>query len=103
MVEQLQNTPHQKLHVVMGMVKDKHIDAILKLWPSDARYYFCQAKIPRALDAYSLSEKAAVAGLTGVVIPDVNEAIATAKQHAEPEDLIFIGGSSFVVAVIEGL
>ena len=93
----------RKLHIVIGMVKDKDILNVLKLLPIDAYYYFCQAKIPRAMEAATLFEKASVLGLKGEIIADVNEAIIKAKSQAQPDDLIFIGGSTFVVAEIEAL
>ncbi len=102
-VDQLIAMPHQQLHVVMGVVKDKDIDSILKLWPAEAKYYFCEAEIPRALSADILCEKAAAVGLKGIVVKDVKEALAAARANAQPEDLIFIGGSTFVVAEIENL
>jgi len=92
-----------KLYIVIGMVKDKDSHAVLSLLPKDAIYYFCAAKIPRALDAEILAERAAVYGLKGQVIDDVPMAIKKAKAVATPNDLIFIGGSTFVVAEIEGL
>ena len=102
-VDQLAKTPHQTLHVVMGVVRDKAIDSILRLWPADAKYYFCEANIPRALEATVLQEKARMQGLAGMVIKDVNEALDFACKQADPEDLVFIGGSTFVVAEIENL
>ncbi len=102
-VGQLAKTPHKKLYVVMGVVKDKAIESILKLWPKEATYYFCEANIPRALDANILHEKAQAIGLKGEVIKDVNAAIAKAKAAADVDDLIFIGGSTFVVADIGNL
>lgn len=102
-VEQLKHTAYKNLHVVMGVVKDKAIEPILKLWPIEATYYFCEAKIPRALDANILYEKAKAIGLKGEAIKDVNAAIEKAKASADADDLIFIGGSTFVVADIENL
>lgn len=102
-VDQLSKIRYKNLHVVMGTVNDKDIDSILKLWPKDATYYFCEAKIPRALDANILFEKAKKIGLTGMAIKDVNAAIARANAAAGPNDLIFIGGSTFVVADIDNL
>jgi dihydrofolate synthase/folylpolyglutamate synthase len=102
-LEQLSQQPHHQLHMVWGMVKDKDITKLLTLLPKDARYYFCQAKIPRAMDAFELNEKAKKIGLNGNVIPSVNEALATAKQFASMNDLIFVGGSTFVVAEIDTL
>jgi len=102
-VEQLQATPHEKLHVVLGTVNDKDIRGILELFPKEAFYYFCQAKIPRALPAGELAVQAMAVGLQGIVIGDVNEAIRSAKANASAEDLIFIGGSTFVVAEVDNL
>lgn len=102
-VEQIKLQTFNKLHMVIGMVKDKDISKILGLLPKDAMYYFCQAKLPRALPAEDLSVKANELGLKGEIIPDVNEAILMAKQKASANDMIFIGGSSFVVAEINEL
>jgi dihydrofolate synthase/folylpolyglutamate synthase len=102
-VEQIRHTPHRKLRMVIGMVKDKDISGVLKLLPTEANYYFCQAEIPRALDADALAAQAHALGLKGAVVRNVNEAIAKAKANAQAEDMIFIGGSTFVVAEIEGL
>ncbi|RAV98000.1 bifunctional folylpolyglutamate synthase/dihydrofolate synthase [Pseudochryseolinea flava] len=102
-VRQISRQSYDKLHVVLGMVKDKDITDVLRLLPKDAKYYFCQANIPRAMDARLLSEKAADAGLHGVVVEEVNAAIREAQRHATATDMIFIGGSTFVVAEIEGL
>lgn len=102
-VKQINTLSFNQLHMVVGMVKDKDISSVLQLLPQNALYYFCQAKIPRAMEAAELSQRAAKAGLKGEVIADVNEAIAKAKEAAKADDLIFIGGSTFVVAEIEGL
>lgn len=102
-VQQIESLQFRKLHMVIGMVKDKDINKVLALLPKRADYYFCQAKIPRALDAAALAEKAQRFGLHGVVIPDVNEAKKYALRNASPDDLIFIGGSTFVIAEIEEL
>ena len=99
-VKQIQTLSFDQLHMVIGMVKDKDITSVLQLLPKNAVYYFCQAKIPRAMEAVELSQKAAAAGLKGEVIADVNEAIAKAKASVKAKDLIFIGGSTFVVAEI---
>ena len=100
---QIKQQTFGKLHFVLGVVKDKDVTDVLRLLPKDAKYYFCQANIPRAMDAGLLCEKAADAGLRGVVITNVNEAIEEAKKHATTDDMIFIGGSTFVVAEIDGL
>jgi dihydrofolate synthase / folylpolyglutamate synthase len=100
---QLVEQDFRKLHMVWGMVKDKDISNILALLPKDATYYFCEAKIPRAMSAAQLSDTAARFNLEGQVIPDVNAAIDEAKRNATHDDLIFVGGSTFVVAEINGL
>ncbi|MFT3737739.1 MAG: folylpolyglutamate synthase/dihydrofolate synthase family protein [Breznakibacter sp.] len=97
-VNQINQTPHEHLHVVLGMVSDKDIDHVLRLLPREADYYFTQAQLPRALDAEILCRKAQKQGLRGVVVRSVVEAKETAKKNAGINDLIFIGGSTFVVA-----
>lgn len=102
-LHQFNEVKFNRLHMVWGMVKDKDITKILAMLPKDASYYFCQAKIPRAMDAQELKSKATNAGLQGEVFPDVNEAIAQAKINYRKGDLIFVGGSTFVVAEVENL
>jgi len=102
-VKQIQQLSYMSLYIVLGMVKDKDISDALRLLPREAFYYFCQAKIPRALEAHQLAEKASEFGLRGIVIEDVQYAIHEAKRNAMRNDLIFIGGSTFVVAEIEEL
>ena len=97
-VGQLASTPHERLHFVIGMVNDKDIDSVLGILPKDAEYYFTQASVQRALSAESLAIKAGKFGLKGVVITDVKEVYRKARQNATKDDLIFVGGSTFVVA-----
>ena len=97
-VGQLASTPHERLHFVIGMVNDKDIEGVLGILPKDAEYYFTQASVQRALSAESLAIKAGKFGLKGVVITDVKEAYRKAQQNATKDDLIFVGGSTFVVA-----
>ncbi len=89
-----------KIHIVFGVVADKEIDAILSLLPAKATYYFCAAKIPRAMSAKDLKDRAQKQGITGTVFASVQMAFKAAKQSAKPNDLIFIGGSTFTVAEI---
>jgi dihydrofolate synthase/folylpolyglutamate synthase len=89
--------------MVIGMVQDKDISKVLALLPKSARFVFCQANLPRAMEAGKLAEKAGDFGLKGEVIPDVNEALQFARKNARPNDLIFVGGSTFVVAEIDDL
>ncbi|MBS1543873.1 MAG: bifunctional folylpolyglutamate synthase/dihydrofolate synthase, partial [Bacteroidetes bacterium] len=102
-VEQIRHTPHRHLHFVMGAVNDKDLSEIFKLLPKDADYYFCQAKIPRAMDANKLYRLATEAGLKGKVIHDVNNALNAAIKAAGNDDLVFVGGSTFVVAELNDL
>ncbi len=96
----IKNTPHQNLRFVIGMVKDKDIDGVLALLPKDAIYYFCNPNLERALPAAELAQKAKSFGLNGNVYKNVADAFQNAKNDAESNDLIFIGGSTFVVAEI---
>jgi len=100
---QLETYTFTKLWMVIGMVQDKDISKILALLPKDALYVFCQADLPRALAANLLAEKAANFGLMGEIIPNVNQALAFARKNAVADDLIFVGGSTFVVAEIDDL
>lgn len=92
-----------QLHFVIGVVRDKDPAAVLSLLPKYATYYFCQAAIPRALPADELRKNAEAFALQGAAYHTVADAIAAARLAAKPDDLIFIGGSTFVVAEIEGL
>jgi len=100
---QLARVPHQHLHLVMGVVNDKDVTKVLALLPHSATYYFCQANIPRALPAEELAQLATVAGLTGRAYGPVAAAVAAARAAASPEDVVFIGGSTFVVAEVAEL
>ncbi|MGQ1888946.1 bifunctional folylpolyglutamate synthase/dihydrofolate synthase [Thermophagus sp. OGC60D27] len=95
---QLKTVAHEKMHIVWGMVNDKDTQSILKLLPKEACYYFTRASIPRALDEKKLGEAAEKMGLKGETYPNVRLAVAAAKKNAGDKDLIFIGGSTFVVA-----
>lgn len=103
LIEQIALTPHAELHWVFGMVKDKSPEKVLSILPKQAHYYFCQAKIERALDASVLLNLATEKGLAGVAVADVNEALSMALRASKPQDLIMVGGSTFVVAEIDGL
>ncbi|WP_200978775.1 folylpolyglutamate synthase/dihydrofolate synthase family protein [Echinicola sp. 20G] len=102
-MEQIGEMYFDQLHIILGMVNDKDISKVLALLPKKAQYTFCQANIPRALPAEQLQQKAAEHGLKGDIVEDVNEALAISLKKANKKDLIFIGGSTFVVAEIENL
>ena len=87
-----------KLHFVMGMVNDKDPDKVLQMLPKDAIYYFCKPNIPRGLEASELEKKAFAYQLKGSSYSSVKEALRSAKSVAKSNDLIFVGGSTFVVA-----
>jgi dihydrofolate synthase/folylpolyglutamate synthase len=82
------------------MVNDKDSSKILTILPTKARYYFCRPDIPRGLDAKALWLKAAGFGLDGEAYSSVPEALKAAQQNAEEGDLVFVGGSTFVVAEV---
>lgn len=94
----MKSRPEGKLRIVIGFVADKAIDKILKLMPVDAVYYITNAQIPRALPAEQLKERFIEAGLDGITYPDVRSAFDTALKESTPQDIIFIGGSTFIVA-----
>jgi len=98
--EQLNSIKYNKLHIIFGVVNDKDIDTILALLPGNAEYYFTKAKIPRALDEKVLSQKAKKFGLNGKSFNTVKNAFKAAKENAKDDDLIFVGGSTFIVAEV---
>lgn len=99
-LQQLQATPYRRLHLVLGFVKDKDLSAVLPLFPKTAHYYFCAPQMMRALPAASLKDIAQSHGLHGSAYSSVNQAFETAKTQADTEDLIYVGGSTFVVAEV---
>lgn len=96
--EQLRRQVFRRLHIVIGMVNDKDVRGVLALLPREATYYFTQASVKRALPAGQLARLAAEAGLQGTCYPDVPSAVRAAQKESLPEDFIFVGGSSFIVA-----
>ena len=101
MLQHLQNISYKKLHLIIGMVKDKDITQVLELLPKDDSYYFTQAHIPRALNAIELQQKATAFSLKGNVYEDVNTALQQALQKADANDLIIVCGSIFLVAEVD--
>ena len=102
-VEQLEITDHEGLHIVIGLVKDKAIEKVLSLLPKHAAYYFTKAQIPRALPEEQLAAKAKATGLDGLPYADVNTALKAAINHAKKKDLILVCGSVFVVGEVAAL
>jgi len=99
-VKQLLKTPHKRLHMVLGFVKDKDLNTILPLLPVDALYYIAAPAIQRGLDPLVFIEQAKRYNLFCNHYESVNEAFKAAKKQAKKEDLVFIGGSNFVVAEV---
>ena len=95
---QLQETPHKRLHIIIGMVNDKDVNTVLSLLPKDAVYYFTQATVQRAMPVEKFSEIARKHHLNGTCYGNVHLAYYAAKQNANKDDLIFVGGSTFIVA-----
>ncbi len=100
-MKQLEREHFLRLHFVLGLVNDKDLQSILSLLPKKAEYYFCKPDIPRGLDAEELKREAIRQGLEGKVYTSVANAYNQALKSADSEDLIYIGGSTFVVAELD--
>ena len=98
--EQLKLEQFKNLHIILGVVSDKDLKSVLPLFPVAAQYYFSKPDVPRGLEASVLQEQAAQYGLVGKKYKTISGALKAAKNAASAEDLIFIGGSTFVVAEI---
>lgn len=99
-LKQLEEEKYEQLHIVFGVVNDKDLTSILPLFPKNAIYYFCKPNIPRGLDALELRQQCAKFKLMGEAYSSVDIAYKTALNTAGKNDLIFIGGSTFVVAEV---
>lgn len=99
-LKQLQKESYKTLHIVLGMVRDKAVEDLVDLFPKDAVYYFCSPAMERGMKVDKLAQIFKAKGYQGQTYSSVNEAISSAKQHATPQDLIFVGGSTFLVAEV---
>jgi dihydrofolate synthase/folylpolyglutamate synthase len=99
-VKQLKDERFNHLHIVFGVVNDKDLSSILNIMPKKAIYYFCKPDVPRGMDAEILKKEFLSAGYNGSCYMNVNEALIAAKKKASVKDLIYVGGSTFVVAEI---
>lgn len=99
-LKQLKNEDYNQLHIVLGVVSDKKLEGILSMFPKKAVYYFCKPNIPRGLSEKVLQGKANEFDLKGDVFSSVNQAFKSAKIYAEKKDVIYVGGSTFVVAEV---
>ena len=97
-MRQIESIPRNRLHMVIGFVSDKDLSSVLPLFPRDAIFYFARASVPRALDEKLLKAAAMNYGLAGKSYPSVAGALGAARAAAGADDMIFIGGSTFVVA-----
>ncbi|MGN0207798.1 MAG: bifunctional folylpolyglutamate synthase/dihydrofolate synthase [Muribaculaceae bacterium] len=96
--KQLKEEKYNVLRIVIGFVSDKDVSHIINLLPSNAKYYFTQAQIPRAMNSETLRDMAVAAGLRGEAFPSVEAAFNAAMSEAKADDMIYVGGSTFVVA-----
>ena len=99
-MSQLNSLKINNLHLVIGMVNDKSIEKMLKFFPQDAYFYFCKPNIPRGLDVGILQQKAKELGRNGRTYSSVKNALRAAKRKASKKDVIYVGGSTFVVAEV---
>jgi dihydrofolate synthase/folylpolyglutamate synthase len=99
-LKQLKKQPFKKLHIVLGVVADKKLETVLPLFPSSADYYFCKPAISRGLSEAILEANAKKFDLLGKKYSSVKLALKTALLNANQEDIIYVGGSTFVVAEI---
>jgi dihydrofolate synthase/folylpolyglutamate synthase len=103
LLDQVSLVPRKRLHMIIGMVRDKDISGVLNLLPKEATYYFTQSSVPRSLPAFDLHMQAEAMGLPGKSFDNVNEALKEAEKNAHSDDFILICGSTFVVAEIDHL
>ena len=101
LLEQIQTIDYAQLHIITGMVKDKDVDAVLNLLPKNAKYYFTQSHIPRALPVNELAQKGKICGLSGPTFEHVNIALQAATKNSNLNDLILVIGSVFLVAEVD--
>lgn len=96
--EQIKSQKYDKLYIVLGVVSDKDLASVLPLLPSDGYYFFTQPSVPRAMSRERLAADAVAFGLDGEVVENVEMAVQEAQSRAKNRDMIFVGGSTFVVA-----
>lgn len=99
-IEQIGREKFDRLHMVLGVVSDKDLASVLPLFPKRATYYFCKPNVPRGMEVQKLRKEASTFELIGKAYPSVKDALEKAKRNAGEKDLIFVGGSTFVVAEI---
>jgi len=102
-LDQIKKLDVKQKYFILGFVKDKNVDEILELFPKDGIYCFCQANTPRSLAAENLINIAESHGISGYSILSVNDSLKFIQKMAQKDDLIYIGGSTFVVAELDNL
>ena len=99
-LKDISSTKYSKLHFVVGFVEDKELDSIIELFPKDAIYYFCKPDIKRGLSAITLKSIFKSHSRIGKSYKSVNDALVSAKENSKEGDLIYVGGSTFVVSEV---
>ena len=99
-IDQIESHTYVKLHLVLGFVKDKAVDEILRLFPKSGQFYLCSPQIPRAMSILSVDRIARDLKLNYEIYASVDAAYSAAKNQAQADDFIYVGGSTFVVAEI---
>jgi len=99
-LKQVEKQSYNKLHMVLGFVNDKDVRSVLTIFPKNARYYFVRPSIPRGMDAGVLEELAQEQGLRGKKYKSVQQGLKKALKKADESDMIYVGGSTFVVAEV---
>ena len=97
-MRQLRRQPHDGIHMVMGFMADKDITTMIKMLPAEAKLYFTQANTKRALTAKKLLEEARKSGYDGTTYTHVSDALKAARKNANEKDVIYVGGSMYVLA-----
>jgi dihydrofolate synthase/folylpolyglutamate synthase len=97
-MSQLKQLRYRTLRMVLGFMADKDVERILSILPADAQYYFTQAQTPRSLSVTSLTKRAHMHRLYGSPYGNVSEALAAAKRDALATDVIYVGGSMYLLA-----
>ncbi|MHA7832205.1 MAG: bifunctional folylpolyglutamate synthase/dihydrofolate synthase [Flagellimonas sp.] len=99
-LDQVEKQSYSQLHIVLGFVTDKDVRTVLRLFPRDAKYYFVRPGIPRGMEAFELQELAKELGLNGKAYKSVEKGFKKALKNAEPKDMVYVGGSTFVVSEV---
>lgn len=99
-LDQIKKQSYNQLHIILGFVKDKDVKSVLYLFPKNAKYYFVRPSIPRGMDAFELQELAKELGLNGKGYKSVEKGLKKAIKNADPRDMVYVGGSTFVVAEV---